>query len=126
MPDVPLLLVDGSNVLFRAWFCALLRTAVRDEIPLTRDNRLVSTASWAARRGANPTPATRPTASAAGPRWPGQGASRREARSALPHTRSPVVSEACRRRLRDLPSAPPWKLTGAEGRVRCWWRADGG
>jgi 5'-3' exonuclease len=54
MPDVPLLLVDGSNLLFRAWFgfparvksrdktrdltgvfgfFALLRVAVRDEIP---------------------------------------------------------------------------------------------
>ena len=54
MPAVPLLLVDGSNLLFRAWFgfpariksrdeardltgvfgfLALLRVAVRDEIP---------------------------------------------------------------------------------------------
>lgn len=54
MPNVPLLLVDGSNLLFRAWFgfparirsrdkardltgvfgfFALLRVAVRDEIP---------------------------------------------------------------------------------------------
>jgi DNA polymerase I len=77
MPDVPLLLVDGSNLLFRAWFgfpariksrdktrdltgvfgfFALMRVAVRDEIPAAPEIAVVFDGELgsAARRATDP------------------------------------------------------------------------